>query len=657
MNTKPTRTKQIIFLLTILLLVVLIGSQSETEAAGAEVPCTLGFAGPYPCHNVDLLAYIPTNAVVGGTGADMWGWTDPATGVEYAIQTHNNAVSFVELSDPVNPVYLGYLPAPVPNLLWRDVKVYNNHAYVVGDGDFVVSHGLQIFDLTQLRNAGDVPQIFDTTATFLNFGNAHNIAINGDTGVAYVVGSNRCSGGLYMLGLQDPLNPVPLGCFSQDGYTHDTQCVVYTGPDAEHQGKEICFNANTDTITIVDVTDKSNPVQLSRTGYAGYGYVHQGWLTEDQAYFVSNDELDEQNNLHNTHTYIWDMHDLDAPILINTYVGPTTAIDHNLYIRDGYVFESNYMAGLRILDASDVANGNLTEVAYFDTHPASDAVVYGGNWSNYAFFESGIIAVSNIEDGLYILQPNLPGLEPDPVGGGQTTGGGWLAANDGNKINYGFGAESTGSGFEGDLQLNDKSADVKIRIDEITALGQVVDSADCDGIGGPDALEFHGNGTFNGSNGASFRVCVQDNSEPGKGSDQFYLACLSGCDYDTGQRTADNIIDGGNIQVSQAAGSGGGNSKEAATLILNPMLLSEGVAGQTQLFTVTAFDQDQDVQANAPITLVRTAANGTVESFSAVTDATGLATFTLVNLIWETEYMATSGSVESNTVAVSPLLQ
>lgn len=385
-----------------------------TAVSATNLTCEDGMAGAFPCDSIDLLAFVPTNALVGGTSADIWGWTDPLTGKEYAITSHNNSTSFVDISNPTNPVFLGYVPAPVPNVLWCDVKVYDNHAYIVGDGDFVLPHGLQIFDLTQLRDV-TAPTVFEQSARFMGVDNSHNIAINEESGVAYLVGSSRCSAGLFMLDLtNDPLNPTELGCFADDGYTHDVQCVNYTGPDAEHHGKEICVAANEDTLTFVDVTDKSNPVQLSREGYDGHGYTHQGWFTEDQAYFVSNDELDEQNFGHNTHSYIWDVRDLDNPIFINTYVGETTAIDHNLYIRDGYVFESNYAAGLRILDTADIANGNLTEIAYFDTHPASDVAQFVGTWSNYPFFESGVVILSNIEDGLYIVRPNLP-TQVDPT--------------------------------------------------------------------------------------------------------------------------------------------------------------------------------------------------------------------------------------------------
>ena len=106
------------------------------------------------------------------------------------------------------------------------------------------------------------------------------------------------------------------GCFSLDGYTHETQCVIYAGPDTFYRDREICFNSNEDTLTIVDATDKLEQVQLSRTGYGGSAYTHQGWLTEDQRFFLVNDEGDEIAFKHPTRTWIWDVSDLDAPVLV-----------------------------------------------------------------------------------------------------------------------------------------------------------------------------------------------------------------------------------------------------------------------------------------------------------------------------------------------------
>ena len=260
--------------------------------------------------------------------------------------------------------------------------------------------------------------------------------------------------------------------------------------------------------------------------------------------------------------------------------------------------------------------------------------------------------------------------DPEPgEDNAKTAGSGWLATvENGKKINFGFNVQETGSGFSGDLQLNDKSGNVKIHFDEITAIGQV--NGNCGSVPtGSNAVEFLGSGSYNDES-ATFRVCVQDNDEPGKGSDLFYLECITGCDYNTSSRTLDDVIDGGNIQVQQGAsgtqtsgggasenGSSGGGSTHASasTIRLNPVLLSSGVPGQLQLFTVVAYDENQDVLANAAITLTRTNANGTVQTFNGVTDAAGVLTFSTLNLTQVSEYIATSGVVESNAVQVSPI--
>ncbi|MBE2198240.1 MAG: choice-of-anchor B family protein [Anaerolinea sp.] len=367
-------------------------------------PCVGGFAGSYPCRNVDLLAFMPLANIGGGGGNDIWGWTDPLDGKEYALMGRSSGTSFVDISDPENPVYLGNLPTHTSNSTWRDIKVYANHAFIVSEAS---GHGMQVFDLTQLRNVVNPPVTFSATAHYNGFGNAHNVVINEDTGYAYGVGTSTCSGGLHMVNIQNPTSPTNAGCFSSDGYTHDAQCVVYTGPDVQHQGKEICFNSNEDTVTIVDVTNKALPVQLSRTGYAGSGYTHQGWVDESQTYYLQDDELDEMNSGHGTRTYVWDISDLDVPVLLGNYTATTPAIDHNLYIKGDLVYQSNYRAGLRILRANSFASVNLEEVGYFDIYPANDNPNFNGSWSNYPYFASGVVIVSGIEQGLFIVRPQL----------------------------------------------------------------------------------------------------------------------------------------------------------------------------------------------------------------------------------------------------------
>ncbi len=387
--------------------------EPQDLASLSTTTCQGGSAAGYPCSNVDLEAFVSL-ADLGGSGTeeanDIWGWTDPVTGSEYALIGMTFGTAFVDVSTPSAPVYVGELPTHgVFGSSWRDIKTYADHAFIVSEAR---SHGMQVFDLTELRNYTGSPITFSETAHYGRFGSSHNIAINEDTGFAYPVGisgSNSCGGGLHAIDISTPASPSFAGCFSDDGYTHDVQCVVYNGPDTAHQGSEICLASNEDTLTIVDFSDKSAPIELSRTGYSGSHYTHQGWLTEDHSYFLLDDELDESDAGHNTRTWIVDVSDLDGPSFTGYHEATTAAIDHNQYVKGDYSYQSNYRAGLRILDVSDIANGNLIEVGYFDIWPADDAAGFNANWSNYPYFDSGIVVMSGIEQGLFVVRPDLDG--------------------------------------------------------------------------------------------------------------------------------------------------------------------------------------------------------------------------------------------------------
>lgn len=415
--------KSIILPLTITLFIfstLLYTIKVTASPAAPQATCIAGMAGIYPCNNVDLLAFIPIGAMgsSGNGGSDLWGWTDPLTGKEYAIMARNNGTSFFDVSIPTAPIMLANLPSASSQIkAQRDVKVLQDHALIVSESS---GHGLQIYDLTQLRDLTTTAMI---THTFLytGFGSAHNIIVNPNTNFAYVAATDAandndgCNNGLHFLDMSNILSPNFAGCFSADGYTHDAQCLTYDfGPDSNFIGHEICLNANADTLTIVDVTDKNNPMILSRTSYADSGYTHQGWLTIDRRYMLLGDELDERNLGVNTRTYIWDVSDLTAPTLHFVHEFSSTAIDHNLYTKGHYSYHANYTSGLRIADISDLENSNMTESAYFDVFPMNDATSFSGAWSAYPYFESGIVVVS-AREGMFILQPHLP----VPTGVGQ----------------------------------------------------------------------------------------------------------------------------------------------------------------------------------------------------------------------------------------------
>jgi len=370
----------------------------------SDARCSNGRADAFPCRDIDLQALLPHAEIGGGTGNDIWGWTDPETGKEYALVGRSSGTAFVDISDPRSPIYLGNLPTQTVDSTWRGIKVFGNHAFIVSEA---TNHGMQVFDLRQLRSVAAPPVTFEPTAHYAGFGSTHTLALNTQTGFAYAVGTRTCEGGLHVVDVRDPAAPRTAGCFSLDGYTHETQCVLYKGPDAEYRDREVCFNSNEDTLTIVDVTDKQDQRQLARVGYDGSSYTHQGWLTEDQRFLLVDDEGDERAFRHATRTWIWDVSDLDAPALVANYDGPTAAIDHNLYIRGNLAYESNYRSGLRVLDTAQVASGQLTELGFFDIYPEDDAPAFNGAWTSYPFFTSGSVIVNGIEQGLFVLRPRM----------------------------------------------------------------------------------------------------------------------------------------------------------------------------------------------------------------------------------------------------------
>jgi len=425
-----------------LLLAALTALVVAPSALAQSAECVDGKASGYDCSNVDLLAYFSpqdlgapafgqcASPYPGLCGNDIWGWTDPDTDRRYALVGLTNGTAFVDITTPDVPIRLGMLATETTSSSWRDVKALGNVALVVSEA---AGHGMQIFDLTRLRGlTEDATRRFEADAVYTGIGAAHNVVVNEATHRAYAVGARNGSGttlptacnarGLHAIDLSDPMEPAFLGCITDQngatndrGYTHDAQCVVYDGPDADYTGHEICFASNEDEVSIFDVSTVSAPVLISQVAYPTPSYTHQGWLTEDGHYLLVNDELDEYNGLTTTQrTLVVDVSDLDDPEFDFAYDSGITTIDHNLYVLDGLAYESNYEAGLRILDLSAIASGSLSEVAYFDTYTPSTTAEFAGQWSNYPYFGGGLVIANDGETGFFVLQ-----VHPDVLTGTQ----------------------------------------------------------------------------------------------------------------------------------------------------------------------------------------------------------------------------------------------
>ena len=389
----------------------------------------------YECDGYDLMGYVSLDEMNADSGNDSWGWTDSSTGKEYALMGLDNGTAIVDISIPTAPLYLGKIPTATVPSSWRDLKVYNDHVFIVSEA---AGHGMQVFDLKQLRGL-DSKQNFTADYVYSGYGHSHNIAINTDSGYAYTAGAGSSNDpvGIHALNISNPLAPVLELQLSEYGYSHDAQIVNYKGPDSDHYGKEIYMGSNETKVVFVDVTDKNNPELISQFFYDDE-YTHQSWLTEDHRYALLGDELDEldqsvrpwvlKENV-KTRTIVIDVSDLDNPVLHFNYLSDNEAIDHNGYVVGSKFYLASYTSGMRVIDIINIEQKNFTEIGFFDTHienhdhntfnlslprwsdpgdhtgkKGQEIEAFNGAWNVYPFFNSENIIISDINSGLFIVK-------------------------------------------------------------------------------------------------------------------------------------------------------------------------------------------------------------------------------------------------------------
>ncbi|KAJ0124584.1 hypothetical protein J7T55_005923 [Diaporthe amygdali] len=411
------------------------------QALPAPVKCVNGQAVVVPgdrlqtfrCGNLDLQDF-KTHAELGsrsGSGSSSWGWTSPE-GREFGAIGQADGTAFIEISKTGRITYLGRLPQQSVTSQWREIRTVKNYFII---GSEASNHGIQIFDARKLLTVTS-PKTFSTSSDISLFnglptGRTHNVVSLEEKNFAVAVGAqprtDKCKSGLIFIDLSNPASPTSPGCAPGDGYVHDAQCLVYRGPDTRYTGRDICYGYNEDTLTIYDVTNKAAATIISRTSYTGASYTHQGSVLDpnNQEYLLLDDEYDEEDGRAPAAdgfpvTYVWDIRDLRAPKQTGLYKSTVRSIDHNQYVHNGLSFQSNYGAGLRVLDVSSVPQDptgkGIKEVAFFDVFPDDDAQSGGGNvaftgtWSHYAGFPSGNILVNTIERGVYIVKnPSVTG--------------------------------------------------------------------------------------------------------------------------------------------------------------------------------------------------------------------------------------------------------
>jgi choice-of-anchor B domain-containing protein len=336
---------------------------------GAVLATSVGVQADGHAYNVSLIKNVNSYP---GTN-DCWGYTAPS-GTELAIYGHGVGTSFVDATDPPNAVEVFNLPGP--SSTWRDIKTYQDYAYIVTEGSGAGT-GMQIVDLSDPLNPVHVG-----TYTGSGFTTAHNIWIDTGAGVAYMCGAS--GGGMNIVSLSDPENPVQLDFFGPY-YIHD----LYVADGRAYAGA-----ISSGSLRIIDVSNPSNPSTLASHYYSGAA-THNSWPTSSGTHCITTDEVS------GGHLKVWDISNLSNIQFASSYiVTRQNAIIHNGLIRDDMAYIAYYAAGTQIVDLTDATNP--VEVGLYDTSTRNSG--FDGNWGVYPFRDDDIFYSSDRQEGLFILE-------------------------------------------------------------------------------------------------------------------------------------------------------------------------------------------------------------------------------------------------------------
>lgn len=325
--------------------------------------------------------------------SNIWGWTS-AGGREYALVGLYDGISIVDLQNPAQPVELQHIPGGEG--IWREIATYGNYAYVANE----TSGGLQIVDLSSLPG-----QVRYKDTVIQNINTIHTIRVFGN--LLFMNGPDNFNGGMAICDLSaNPWRPAFVGSYSRR-YVHD----MYA-----RNGRAYLGEINSGRFTIVDYNNLNNITELGSYTYLN-SFTHNTWLNDaGTACFTT----DERNR---AWIYAWDITDpSDAEIIdgIQTSYGNGESVPHNVHVLNDYLVTSYYKDGVQIVDAS--RPHNLIETGYYDTSPLSGGG-FEGAWGVYPYFPSGLIIVSDMQEGLFVLRPNyqrgchLEGTVTDAVSG------------------------------------------------------------------------------------------------------------------------------------------------------------------------------------------------------------------------------------------------
>ena len=322
---------------------------------------------------------------------DIWGWEGP-DGREYAIMGGLAFTYFIDITDPYEPRLVAKKPGRGDQGIHRDYATYQHYCYAVSDEK---PAALRIYDLSHLPDS--VPLVYDSQE---HGARVHNVFREGKR--LYLADNNFRDGysPLSVLSLADPENPTLLNHL--EPFTLNPPLTLEEVHDVYVNNDTVYASKATEGFFIFDYTDPEDPELISQLRqYPFQGYNHSSWVTADGKTLVMADE---------NHGLPLKVFDVSNPgnLVFQSTMGVKTdqrSIPHNPLIKGDLAYVSYYHMGLQVFDISNPkAPERVFSAETFPQYEGSTFQGFFGCWGVYPFFSSGVIAASDMTNGLYLYR-------------------------------------------------------------------------------------------------------------------------------------------------------------------------------------------------------------------------------------------------------------
>lgn len=331
-------------------------------------------------------------------------------------------VAIVDISDRSNPTFQAHYN-PADGGKFKDVVIRGNIGYFALDNNgSTTPKGIHIVDLSNPRQ----PTLIGKIQGAASFQHNHNIVVDGN----YLYAAPNDQPRVRVYDVSNPAAPAYVREFVATGASTDNLHDLTV-----RNGKLYTSNTDNGVTDVYNVANIASPAWTAAANRIASFNVgsrnHSNDVTSDGNFVVCCRETS------NGDCQVWSLMTPGTPVRVATINRSTIGVDaytpHNPVIAGNRLYISWYQAGVQIFDLSNPADP--VHLGGYDTFPGGAGVpgqylgAYGGNWGVFPFLGPDTILLSDMERGLFVVNPSglLPqpesGIRPRELGGGSTVAG------------------------------------------------------------------------------------------------------------------------------------------------------------------------------------------------------------------------------------------